>query len=429
MPNDFSREQDRLKQALDELAALNQIANAINVLMAVEEITQVIIDHCVRRVKASQGAIFLLGDKDKQIDHFKTFIREYSPTTDKIPFHLNESLAGWMLKNRTIFISNDPDRDERFKGMNLSKQGINSILSAPLLSRSGLIGSLIMINKRESEGFTPDDMRFLGIVGTQAAKVIENAHLREEEQQLVLIREEIKLARSIQQHFLPGSSVSLPTCDVCGLNVPAKEIGGDFFDIVQLDEKRVFLSLGDVSGKGIPASLLMANAQAVLRSQLFKAGEAKLTDLADSLNNLICQFTGPEQFITSIIGEFDCASGTFRYINSGHLPPMIVKRNGGIDILSASDLVIGVVPEYQYAINDVLLEKGDMLCLYSDGITELFNERDEEFGAKGLEELLRKYHGEHVSSCCRNIIQDLNDYRGDCIQSDDITIVMLGVRN
>jgi sigma-B regulation protein RsbU (phosphoserine phosphatase) len=428
MPNGFSHDHDRLKQALDELTSLNQIANAINALMAVDKITQVIIDHCLKKIRASQGAVFLLDEKKvEQVDVFKTFIREFSISSDKIPMHLNESITGWMIKYRTMLVSNNPDSDDRFKGFKFAPMGVHSILAAPLLTKSGLIGALVLFNKKDGEGFGEDDKRFLGIVGAQAAKVIENARLHEQEEKYIAIQEEIKLAQSIQQGFLPRCGLKTANLDICGFNHPAKEVGGDFYDIVKLDENRVFISLGDVSGKGIPAALLMANAQAVFRSQLFKKGEIRIEDLATSLNNLICQFSGPGQFITALFGIYDIPSQKFTYINAGHLPPIILNANGDISQFEAADLVIGVLPDINFGLNEILLKEGDILFIYSDGIIELYGKNDEQFGEIRLAELLGRSRNKDASTICSSIFQSLNEFRSDCVQSDDITMIALKI--
>jgi sigma-B regulation protein RsbU (phosphoserine phosphatase) len=427
MPNNLNPESDRLRKALDELVALNKIANAINALMSVDKITQTIVDHCLKKIQASQGAVFLLDEKDKEADRFKTFIREFSPSTDKIPFHVNESLTGWIIKNKTMFASNDPDNDDRFKWMHLSKLGIKSILAAPLLSQKGLTGSLILFNKKDPQGFTEEDKRFLGIVGSQTAKVIENARLREQEQELIIIRQEMMMAQLIQKGFLPKSGVKLQACEACGLNVPAKEVGGDFYDILELKDEKVFLSLGDVSGKGMPAALLMANAQAVLRSHLLGSEDIDLSELARSLNRLICEFTGPEQFITCLFGTFDSADNCFRYINAGHEPPMIVRSNGAVELLDIADIVIGVVPEIAYSINELKLNKNDLLIIFTDGVTEAFDEEGEQFGQERLKELLKGCVGADAPWVVQQVLSTLDCFRGKGTQTDDITMLLLKV--
>jgi sigma-B regulation protein RsbU (phosphoserine phosphatase) len=425
MPNNLNPEQERLKKAVDELSALNQIASAINALMSVEEITQIIVDRCVKRVRATQGAVYLLEEEKEDIDRFKTFVREFSQSADKIPFHLNESLSGWMIKNKTILISNQADSDERFRGMNLGNLGIYSILAAPLLSRNKLIGSLAIFNKRDDGGFNDSDKRFIGIVGSQTAKVIENARLREQEQKLVKIQEERKVAQQIQRGFLPDKGVSLTSCEVCGFNSPAEEVGGDYYDIVTLKGGRLFLSLGDVSGHGVPAALQMACAQAVLRSQLLDTENVPLTKLAHSLNHLICQFTPPEQFITASFGVYNSNDKTFRYINAGHEPPIIVRKNGTIEPLTGADLILGVMPDYIYKEFSVMLDAGDFLFIYTDGVTEVFNEDDEEYGEKRLKEFLKNCVGLETSAIGAKMMAELNQFRGQGIQTDDITMLIL----
>jgi len=424
MPNNLPDESKRLKKAMTELVALNQIANAVNALMSVEEITQVIIDRCLKKTEASQGAVFLLDEKDKEADKFKTFIREFSPTEDKIPFHVNESLTGWIIKNKTMFVTNDPDNDDRFKWMHLSDMGINSILAAPLFAGKGLIGSIILFNKK-GEGFTEEDKRFLGIVGSQTAKVIENARLREQEQQLIAIREEIKVARTIQQRLLPQTSLDLKGCEALGMNYPARDVGGDYFDIVKLSDDKVFLSLGDVSGKGVPAAILMANAQAVLRSQLFEITEVPLSKLARSLNHLICQFTGPEQFITALFGLYDCSKKTLNYINAGHEPPLIVRSDGRIETESQSDLVLGVMEDIPFNENSVTLNHGDMFIVFTDGITEAFNENDEQFGIVKLKNILKNLTSESADKVGKAVLEAIQTHRGAGPQTDDITMLIL----
>lgn len=425
MTNNFDTETVRLRQALEELSALNQISNAINALMSVEEITQVIIDHCLRKVKASQGAVFLLQEEENHADWFRTFVRDFAQTDEHIPFHLNESLTGWMLKNRAIFVSNNPSEDERLRGLRLKELQISSILSTPLLSHGGMIGSLVIINKKIPGGFTDDDRRFLGIVGTQTAKVIENARLLEKEKKLISMQRDMELAREIQQRFLPQGTLELPRCAVLGYNLPASDVGGDFYDIIQLDGNRLFFSIGDVVGKGIPASLLMANAQAVLRSHLLKGGSYSLPQLAERLNGLICQFTSVEQYISAVIGIYETDSGRMEYINAGHPAGFIITANGDTVRLEPSDLVIGVLPDYEFRVYETYLQNDDLLLFYSDGVTELFNISEEQFGEERLLEVLHRAREMTLEKLSAEIISTLNQFRREQPRSDDITLLAL----
>ena len=427
MPNISDIELNRLKQAVEELTTLNRIANAINVTMSVDQISSIIVDHCCKRADAAQGAIFLSEDDEAKADRFKTFVREISSDPNQVPFHLHRSLQGWMLKNKSILVSNNPDTDARLKGVNFAELGLKSLVAAPLLSRRGLIGILVLFNKRSDGGFDERDKRFLGIVGTQVAKVIENAKLFEKETKLAAIEKEIKLARSIQQGFLPKKNIVTPEFEVYGFSIPAREVGGDYYDMIQLGDQRIFISLGDISGKGMPAALLMGNAQAVLRSQLHKEMTTDLATLADCLNNLICHFTGPEQYITALIGFYETEKRKLNYINAGHLPPVIVRKDGSIEKPLEADIVFGVLPDVQYNVVSIELDHNDVVYVFTDGITEAFNEAMEEFGDERLERLLAQHKSLSPADVCAEIRKQIERHRGKAEQSDDMTILIVKV--
>ncbi len=425
MPEISDQEYNRLKQAVEELTTLNKIANSINLTMTVDQISSNIVEHCRKRVKAGQGVIFLLDDEEKVEDRFKTFVRDMAPKKNQLPFHLNNSLLGWMLKNKDILISNTPNSDDRLRGVDFDKLGMDSLIAAPLLSRRGLIGILVLYNKTGGNGFEELDKRFLGIVGTQVTKVIEDARLIDKERKLNSIEKEIKVAKTIQEGFLPKNNIVNDQFEIYGFNIPAKEVGGDYYDMIPLDDNRVFVSLGDISGKGMPAALLTGNAQAVLRSQIHQSRDINLPELADCLNNLIYQFTSSEQYITALFGIFNKAENKLSYINAGHLPPTIVRNNGTIESHDLANLVIGVVPDAPFNTYELFLEKGESAYIFTDGITEAMNENDEQFGDDRFNEILIKNIGKKPEHVCSEIRREIIRFRGKAEQSDDITVLTI----
>ncbi len=425
MPNVSDAEWSRMKGAVEELTALNQIASAINISMSVDNITQVTIDNTLRRLKASQGAVFLLDQEGGAEDRFKTFVREMTPAAGGIPFRLNMSLTGWMIKNRTILLCNEPATDTRFVGVDFAQLGIHSLLAAPLLSRHGLIGVMAVFNKQEPGGFTEQDKRFIGIVGTQTTKVIENARLFEKEQKLQTIELDIQRAKAIQRGFLPRENIVRPTWEMYGFTEAAREVGGDYYDMQVLDDHRVFFSLGDVAGKGIPAALLMSNAQAVIRAQLHVTDGDLLSRIAGSLNRLICQFTTPEQYVTGMLGYYDSSTRDLYFVNAGHLPILVVRADGSVDSFTDSDLVIGVLPDILYRTHQLSLKAGDAAVIYTDGVTECFNAKEEEFGDERLHDALRSRAGASAEAIALHILDQVAAFRGQAEQSDDVTVLVV----
>ncbi|SYZ74327.1 putative Serine phosphatase [Candidatus Zixiibacteriota bacterium] len=433
MPSSFESESDRLKRAMDELVALNRIANAINSLMSVEDISRVIIDSCLGRIKASQGAIFLLDETEKQADKMVTFSRGFATEEERTAFHLNIGLTGWMIKNNDIFLCNDVTSDRFLGKLHLSRSGIHSLLSAPLLTHRGLIGLLVLFNKKKG-GFAEDDRRFLGIVGTQVARVIENARLREKELRLIQLEEELRVAHRIQEGFLPKEDLNLKGCQVCGINLPAKDVGGDFYDYIKIDEDRHFFSIGDVSGKGVPAALLMSNIQAFFRSQVLKGTDVNLINLAEGLNNMICQYGQkgqPEtlQFVTAIFGQYNCQTGLLRYINGGHPAPIIIRKNNFLFEPGLPDLIVGVVAQYQFTVREIPLQAGDTVFLYSDGVTEAFSPDGTMFGEEKLMEAIKSCNRDELPCLCRALLEKVSMHCQNLPRSDDITMLAMKILN
>ncbi len=341
-----------------------------------------------------------------------------------MPLRLNMNLTGWMLKYKKLLVINSPVTENPFTRLDLISLGIKSLLAAPLLTRNGLIGVMAIFNKEADQGFTDQDSRFLEILGSQCSQIIEAARLYEEEKRLGVLREELEIARSIQQSFLPGTESFGDEAVMYGFNKPAREVSGDFFDIVPLDNDRVFISVGDVVGKGVPAALLMSNALAVEHAHLSSRETFSVGALATNLNQLLCQFSKPGQFITAFFGTLDRRSKTFEYVNAGHHPPVIVSGGQLVAYDHDADIVLGVLDSNQYRATTLDLPPESTVCIFTDGITEAFNESDEEYGERRLVSFLRRISSESARTICDKLLDDLKQFRGTAEQSDDITAIV-----
>lgn len=425
MPSISEQDLNRLRASVEELTALNEIATAINLSISVETITRIILENCLKRIPAAQGAVFLIDDGSGDTPMFHTFIRETAESSEALPLRLNWSLLGWMTKSKRLLAMNDPVEDERFPGINFKNLGITSLLAAPLIAKSGLIGALTLFNKKTTEGFTSEDKRFLGIVGTQTAQVVENARLLETEYALRAIEEEMKVAKSIQEGYLPQGNIVTDHFEILGYNRPAKEVGGDYYDMFFISEHEVVLSIGDVAGKGIPASLLASEAQAVIRSLLRHSPRPTLPDLVDSLNRLFVEMTRPDQYITAFIAIYDTRDRVLRYVNAGHLPPLVISSSGITEITEGVGLVVGALEDTHYELSKHQLRAGDTLFVCTDGIIENFGPGDEEYSEARLQDFLVRHHGAALASTRDDLVAELTTFRQGIPQSDDITFLTL----
>jgi sigma-B regulation protein RsbU (phosphoserine phosphatase) len=266
----------------------------------------------------------------------------------------------------------------------------------------------------------------LAIIGTQSAQVLENARLLEEEKTLMVMREEMRMATDIQINLMPKEQPVYDGYDIAGKNIPAKEVGGDYYDFIPLkgDQHRLAFCLGDVTGKGLPAALLMSNIQATIRSQALITGSPK--DNMGNANTLMFQSTSSEKFITMFYGILDTQHHTLTYCNAGHDNPFLFSANPEPNRLDKGGVVLGFVPQYPYEEETIALAPGDRLVIYSDGVTEAKNEADEEFGEERLQQVILENKNLSANELTNKIISTVMKFAGSVPQGDDITVVVVG---
>lgn len=416
------KENKRLREAIEELKILNDIAVAISSALALEEIMGLIVQKCIKHLEAEQGAIIVLDPEDKE-KPFRTVIRKSANSQIMLPYRLDAQLMGWMLKHRKPLLINEFSSDKRFRPPRNEKHGIRSLLGVPLLLKGTMIGALNVFNKRVRETFTQADKRLLSIIATESAQVIENARLYKEEQALLRMQEEMKLAYEIQTNLLPREPPKIEAYDVAGKSIPAKAVGGDYYDFIRIDDNRMGVCLGDVSGKGMPAALLMANLQATLRSHVMQ--NLAPCECLKRSNDLIFRSTDADRFATLFYGVLDTKNHTLEYCNAGHNYPYLVGKDGNAVRLRTSGTVLGTFPEISFAGDRISLRPDDILLVYSDGITESLNEGDEEFSEGRLAEVVIENRWKTASDLIDGILEAVRTFAGKAPQADDITALVV----
>jgi len=291
------------------------------------------------------------------------------------------------------------------------------------MTKAELKGVLTVYNKKGAEHFTEDDQRLLAIIAAQSAQVVENARLYEAELDLQKMREEIRLASRIQTDLLPKEQPRIPGYDIAGKSVPAEVVGGDYFDFIPVDERRTALCLGDVSGKGLPASLLMANLQATLRGQTPFADSAR--DCIRRCNKLLYQSTSSEKFVTLFYGILDREHHALSFTNAGHENPFLLSEGGMADRLTEGGVVLSILEEFPYQEATVSLRPGDVLVMFSDGITEAINPAQELFGEARLAAVIAEHRNAAASELIDRIIGAVRAYAATAAQTDDMTLLVL----
>ena len=233
--------------------------------------------------------------------------------------------------------------------------------------------------------------------------------------------QELEIAKQVQARLFPQSFPALHSLEFAGVCRQARHVGGDYYDFLHLGEDRIGLVIGDISGKGIAAALLMANLQANLRSQCAMA--ADLRRLLCSVNELFCENTADASFATLFFAEFDNATRRIRYVNCGHLPPLVLRSDDSVLRLKATATVMGAFKQWDCDLEECQLCQGDTLALYTDGITESFNSHDEEFGEHRLLEVLRRNRNLDSESLLNAVVDEVRQFSPH-EQHDDITLII-----
>ena len=298
----------------------------------------------------------------------------------------------------------------------------------PLLGTTARLRGVVALGPRLSEEpYSGEDRRLLTSVASQAGVALENIRLAEEMASRLeaerRAEQEIEFAREVQARLFPQKRPQLETLQYAGTCIQARQVGGDYYDFLELQPGRVAFVLADIAGKGISGALMMANLQANLRSQY----ALTLTDFAGflgSVNRLFYQSTQENSYTTMFFADYNDGTRILRYANCGHLPPLILRReNGRVDRLEATATVVGLFRDWECSVSEAHLQPGDLLALYTDGVTEASDALDEEFGADRLIEVLRMNRDLPVSELVSAVVKAVKQF-GAGEQHDDITILL-----
>jgi len=286
-----------------------------------------------------------------------------------------------------------------------------------------MIGVLTACNRIGAPGFDEGDHKLLSIIAAQSAQVLEQARLREEEQDADFMRQEVRLAGRIQTGLVPESDPDIPGYDVSGVTCPARETGGDYFDFLDLGEHRWGLALGDVSGKGLPAALLMANLQATLRGQALQ--NQSVHDCLRWCNRLIFRSTPPEKFATLFFAVLDVRSHVLTFCNAGQDSPILLTADGRVKRLHTGGLALGVLEDWAYRDDIAQFAPGDRLLIYSDGVPDTETAGGDYFGEAALLETLQDLAGRSAAATIADLQSRLADFAAGHPPVDDLTLLML----
>ena len=308
---------------------------------------------------------------------------------------------------------------------------LHSELLLPLAVRDKLLGFISLGPKKSEEPYTGSDVRLLKSVATQTGLALENANLMREIADEVAHRErlnrEVEIAREVQERLFPQKLPAIAGLDYAGHCRPALGVGGDYYDFLALPQGHLGVAIGDVSGKGIAAALMMASLQASLRGEATRAPE-NLAAAVANVNRLVYEASSSNRYATFFYGQYDAAARSFDYVNAGHNPPMLFHCSGGqwtVRRLDVGGTVVGLLESYAYEQGSVTLAHGDILVAYTDGISEAMNAADEEWGEDNMMETVKQYDSLPAKEILQRILAAADGFVAGAKQHDDMTLVIL----
>ena len=315
---------------------------------------------------------------------------------------------------------------EEVQGTQLASLGPECLVPIRGSSEGTLLGVVVLGARLSEEPYSASDKRLLASVASQSAIAMRSITLAEKmaEQMETQRRaeQEMQIAREVQSRLLAQQAPTLKTLDCCGRCIQTRAVGGDYYDFLDLGAGRLALVLADISGKGMSAALLMANLQASLRGQYALALES-LGSLLRSVNRLFYKNTESNHYATMFFAIYDDGTRKLRYVNCGHNPPILLRSNGLVERLSATATVLGLFEEWECTITECELSCGDVLVIYTDGISEAGPNEEQEFGEECLILAIQKYRQQPAREILDNILNDVQQVsRGR--QADDMTLIV-----
>ena len=315
-----------------------------------------------------------------------------------------------------------------------SLRRLKSHLLVQIGTKDRLVGILSLSLRRTQFRYSPTDREILMSIAGQLALIVENSHLAERMVAQERLKRELDLAAEVQRRLLPAKPPEHTSLQLAGYCEPARGVGGDYYDFISVDKDRFGIAVADVAGKGMPAALLMSSVQATLRSLTTTNDSSShavpsLAPIVSKLNRLIFHSTSGENYVTFFYAHFDCVTRKLTYVNAGHNPPLYLPRGNPVKFrqLTAGGLITGVFEHNEYEQETLQMQPGDLMFLYTDGLSEALNAEGDEFGERRIEEMLASVAPLAAEEIRAEIVSRVKRWRGNVPLHDDLTFVVMKV--
>jgi len=409
-----------LRRTVERLHILNEVHHALGHSVSQTELLELILERAFAHLRPEEGAIFL---RQKGGEYCCVACR--SVHSGGPPFQCSRHLISEVADKGMAALTLDAQTDERFAGADsILGAGVKSLVAAPLHHDGDALGMIVLCSKLSVRQFTEDDLELLVSLASVAALRIRNVALAEEAAERRRLEDEVALARRIQVALLPDSLPEVPGYQLHAGNVPSRWVSGDFYQLLMRGAgAELVVMVADVSGKGVGASLVTASLEALCAGPIEVGREP--AEVFDRASLLLSRRVPAGKYATAFLGALEPASGRFRYANAGHPQGLLLRAGGGPVWLSATGVPLALMPERPYGQQEIVLDPGDLVALYSDGITEAEDPEGEEYGRERLAALLRRHSWDDLAALAHHLENDLETFARGVPFGDDRTLVLM----
>jgi serine phosphatase RsbU (regulator of sigma subunit) len=404
----------------DLLALISKVGVTLLASATLNETLQQIAALAFEAVPADRCLIMMrdVGTQDLKVKVAQLRDRKGNVGEIRVSRTIMEEVVG---KGKSVLTA-DAQQDPLLMSSTMMLQPVRSVLAVPLGVGDKVFG-IIYADSPMAEGrFSEDHLKVLTTLASVAAIRVENARLLENQMERQRLENELQLASEIQQRFQPNGPPHLPGYELQGISFPCYEIGGDYYDFIRMDDGRLVITLGDVSGKGTAAALLMSSLHAAVHAHC--SATNSIVDTISAVNRYLAESIPSNRFVTLFYAELDPITGVLSFINAGHNPPLIMHAGGTVENLSSGGLPLGIRPDATYREGRTQLQNGDVLVIYSDGVSEAPNAEGEEFGIARLQEVVARNMDASAAGIRDRIEAALTKFAQGTPASDDITLVI-----
>ena len=409
------------EQDVARLQTLTLLARELIEDRPMDELFGFITERIMEHLHPSRAAIALLGSDGRSFT--KVEVRRQDQT-DQSELTISHTLLSAVVEEKKALAFVDVSVDEKLRrAQSIIMQGIHSILCAPLMIGEAVVGVLYVDYLFTQRSLSEEDVRLVAQIGRFAAIKLETTRLREEAIEKRIMDEELKTASSIQRRLLPPAPTGISGFTFVGKNQPCRTVSGDYYDFILRPDGRIYFVIGDVSGKGVTAGLMMAGLQVAFR--IFAKADPDPSILVTQLNVALKENLPQSKFVTLFLGRLDTKTGAIEYVNAGHTPPLLLTKTGAVE-LTDSDLLLGVVSRAEFTTRHMQLEPGDSLILFTDGVTEARNAEGADLGSTTIGDALVKLHGGDANAIAASVNDIILAHVGDAENlDDDVTLLVV----